>query len=59
MVMTTVLIDLERVALEDDKEAVQRLLDSLAEVTGYKKESLVKRMRAAQMRQLGRCDEWV
>lgn len=57
--MTTVLIDLERVALEDDKEAVQRLLDSLAEVTGYKKESLVKRMRAAQMRQLGRCDEWV
>lgn len=59
MVMTTVLIDLERVVIEDDNEKIQALLDSIADLCGYRKETLIERMKAAQMSQLGRCDEWV
>ena len=56
--MNTLLIDLERVALEDDKEKVMRLLKSIAECTGMKMEYLIKRMKEAQMSELGRCDNW-
>ena len=49
MIMNTLLIDLERVALEDDKEKVMRLLKSIAECTGMKMEYLIKRMKEAQM----------
>ena len=57
--MTKLILDLERVALEDDKEAVQALLEALHRLGGLHKDTLVKGMKAAQMSQLGRCDEWV
>jgi hypothetical protein len=56
--MNTLLLDLERVALEDDKAKVMRLLKSIAECTGMKMEYLIKRMKEAQMSELGRCDNW-
>jgi len=56
--MDTLLIDLERVALQDDKAKVMRLLKSISECTGMKMEYLIKRMKEAQMSELGRCDDW-